>query len=267
MTSSIPIPQGDENNVVLTPRYTRLGWDTSTDVNWTDYDVNTRIEVDFFNGNTSGVFGSYDWRMRFAWIEFGPLLVGQAASVFMDYDVFPNVLDYQGPPGMILMRQGLARFKFPVHGDDTTVALGVEQPYSDIQWEENGEFVVNPGRASSQIQVWTEMCRQMPDFTGNLRHDYDYGHVQAAGIVRLLSFSEAATGDEFNEVGYGGNLTGTWHPYAWCTGCSPKNTKCPTPMQKSRFLGAICGRQGNQSVFPRSKRIGSRRCFYSRYRF
>ena len=124
VTSSIPIPQGDENNVVLTPRYTRLGWDTSTDLNWTDYDVNTRIEVDFFNGNTSGVFGSYDWRMRFAWIEFGPLLVGQAASVFMDYDVFPNVLDYQGPPGMILMRQGLARLKFPIYGDDTTRRLG-----------------------------------------------------------------------------------------------------------------------------------------------
>ena len=78
-------------------------------------------------------------------LRFGPLLVGQAASVFMDYDVFPNVLDYQGPPGMILMRQGLARIKFPIHGDDTTVAFGVEQPYSDIQWEENGEFVVNPG--------------------------------------------------------------------------------------------------------------------------
>ena len=36
VTSSIPIPQGDENNVVLTPRYTRLGWDTSTDLNWTE---------------------------------------------------------------------------------------------------------------------------------------------------------------------------------------------------------------------------------------
>ena len=200
MTSSIPIPQGDENNVVLTPRYTRLGWDTSTDLNWTDYDVNTRIEVDFFNGNTSGVFGSYDWRMRFAWIEFGPLLVGQAASVFMDYDVFPNVLDYQGPPGMILMRQGLARIKFPVYGDDTTLALGVEQPYSDIQWEENGEFVVNPGTGIITDPDLDRNVQNMPDFTGNFRHDYDYGHVQAAGIFRLISFSEADTGDEFNEA-------------------------------------------------------------------
>ena len=256
VTSSIPIPQGDENNVVLTPRYTRLGWDTSTDVNWSSYDVNTRIEVDFFNGNTSGVFGSYDWRMRFAWIEFGPLLVGQAASVFMDYDVFPNVLDYQGPPGMILMRQGLARIKFPVFGDDTTLALGVEQPYSDIQWEENGEFVVNPGTGIITDPDLDRNVQNMPDFTGALRHDYDYGHVQAAGIMRLLSFSEAVTEDEFNEAGYGGNLTGTWHPYAWCTGCSPKCTSCPTPMQKSRFLAQYAAGKGINRYFQDPNGLG-----------
>ena len=256
MTSSIPIPQGDENNVVLTPRYSRLGWDTSTDVNWTDYDVNTRIEVDFFNGNTSGVFGSYDWRLRFAWVEFGPLLVGQAASVFMDYDVFPNVLDYQGPPGMILMRQGLARFKFPVHGDDTTVPSVL----NNLTRTFNGKRTVNslliPGTGIITDPGDDRNVQQMPDFTGNLRHNYDYGHVQAAGIVRLLSFSEAATGDEYNEVGYGGNLTGTWHPYAWCTGCSPKNTKCPTPMEKSRFLGQYAAGKGINRYFQDPNGLG-----------
>ncbi len=256
VTSSIPIPQGDENNVVLTPRYSRLGWDTSTDLAWTDYDINTRIEVDFFNGNTSGVFGSYDWRMRFAWIEFGPFLVGQAASVFMDYDVFPNVLDYQGPPGMILMRQGLARFKFPVFSEDTTIAMGVEQPYSDIQWEENGQFIVNPGTGILTDPGNDRNVQQMPDFTGNVRHAYDYGHVQAAGIVRLISFSEAPNGDEYNETGYGGNLTGTWHPWAWWTGCSPKNTKCPTPCQKSRFLGGYAAGKGINRYFQDPNGLG-----------
>ena len=96
----------------------------------------------------------------------------------------------------------------------------------------------------------------MPDFTGNFRHDYDYGHVQAAGIVRLLSFSEAATGDEFNELGYGGNLTGTWHPYAWCTGCSPKCTNCPTPMQKSRFLGRYAAGKGINRYFQDPNGLG-----------
>jgi hypothetical protein len=38
-----------------------------------DWTVKTRVEMDLFNGNTSGVF--------------------------------PNMLDYEGPPGMMLMRQ------------------------------------------------------------------------------------------------------------------------------------------------------------------
>ena len=254
VTSSIPIPQGNENNAVLTPRYTRLGFDTSTKLNWTDYTVDTRIEVDFFNGNTSGSFGSYDWRMRFAWIEFGPLQVGNAASVFMDYDVFPNVLDYQGPPGMILMRQGLARLKFPVDGDCTTVAMGVEQPYSDIQWEQNGQFVVNPGTGIITDPGDDRNVQQMPDFTGNIRHDYGYGHVQAAGIVRLISFSEAPNGEEFNQTGYGGNLTGTWHPYAWCNGCCPKNSD--DPWVKSRFLGGYAAGHGITRYFQDPNGLG-----------
>ena len=54
VTSSIPVPQGRGQNFVLTPRYTRLGWDTETPIESLDWKVKTRIEVDFFNGNTSG---------------------------------------------------------------------------------------------------------------------------------------------------------------------------------------------------------------------
>ena len=97
VTSAIPVPQGRGQNTALTPRYTRFGFDTETPLKSLDWTLKTRIEVDFFNGNTSGAFGSFPLRLRFAWADFGPFLVGQAASLFMDYDVFPNVLDYEGP--------------------------------------------------------------------------------------------------------------------------------------------------------------------------
>src|SRR5262249_46251429 len=64
-----------------------------------------------------GAFGSFPIRLRFAWADFGPFLIGQAASLFMDYDVYPNVLDYQGPAGMVLMRQPISS----VHGGETYV--------------------------------------------------------------------------------------------------------------------------------------------------
>lgn len=114
VTSAIPVPQGRGQNFVMTPRYTRLGWDTETPIPWFDWTMRTRIEVDFFNGNTSGAFGSFPLRLRFAWADFGPFLIGQAASLFMDYDVYPNVLDYEGPGG-----------------NGTHAATGRRDPYPD----------------------------------------------------------------------------------------------------------------------------------------
>jgi hypothetical protein len=32
----------------------------------------------------------------------------------MDYSVFPNVLDYEGPPGMVLKRQPVLRVTLPL---------------------------------------------------------------------------------------------------------------------------------------------------------
>src|SRR4029078_6352567 len=111
VNSSIPVPQGKGQNFVLTPRYTRLGFDTLTPLKDPDWGVKTRIEMAFFNGNTSGAFGSFPIRLRFAWIDVGPFLVGQAASLFMDYDVFPNVLDYEGPPCFVLVRQPIIAYR------------------------------------------------------------------------------------------------------------------------------------------------------------
>jgi hypothetical protein len=70
--------------------------------------------------------------LRYAYAEFGPFRLGQAASTFMDYDVFPNVLDYQGPDGMVLMRQVIARVTLPP-GDNWHLAFAADQPYSDIR--------------------------------------------------------------------------------------------------------------------------------------
>ena len=104
--------------------------------------ANERIEMDFFNGNTSGAFGSFPPRLRFAWADFGPFLIGQAAYVFMDYDVFPNVLDYEGPPDMVLMRQVIASVHWNP-SDCVKISVGVEQMYTDMQWNTTNDLA-NP---------------------------------------------------------------------------------------------------------------------------
>jgi len=241
VTSSIPVPQGKGQNFVLTPRYTRFGFDTLTPLkDCYDWEVKTRIEMDFFNGNTSGAFGSFPLRLRFAWIDVGPFLVGQAASLFMDYDVFPNVLDYEGPPGMVLMRQPILAVRVPL-GDRLKLAVGVEQPYSDIQWLDNGEFVVNPGTGIITERGVPKNIQNVPDLTANVRYTGDYGHAQVAGILRKLTFQNALE-RQSDECGYGVNITGTFHPWAYLHGI-PNDAEGRGPMEKSRFLAQFaCGR-------------------------
>jgi hypothetical protein len=241
VTSSIPVPQGSGDNFVLTPRYTRFGFDTETPLGVRDWTLKTRIELDFFNGNTSGAFGSFPLRLRFAWADFGPFLIGQAASLFMDYDVFPNVLDYQGPPGMVLMRQPIVALRVPL-GECLKVSLGIEQPYSDIQWFDGANWIVNPGTGIIATPGVARNIQDVPDLTWNVRYVGTYGHVQLAGIARKLAY-QGANGDEVSAVGYGASVTATLHPWALLCG-TPTSGDCATPMSRSRFLGQFAAGNG-----------------------
>jgi hypothetical protein len=254
VTSTIPVPQGKGQNFVMTPRYTRLGFDTLTPLkDCYDWEVKTRIEMDFFNGNTSGVFGSFPIRLRFAWIDVGPFLVGQAASLFMDYDVYPNVLDYQGPPGMVLMRQPILAVRIPI-ADNLKLSVGVEQPYSDIQWLEGGEFVVNPNTGIITEPGVPKNIQNMPDFTANIRYTGDYGHVQVAGILRKLTFQNAIE-RQTNDCGYGVNITGSFRPWAFLHG-TPNDAQCQTPLDKSRVLGQFAWGRGISRYFNDTNGLG-----------
>jgi len=241
VTSSIPIPQGEGQNMVLTPRYTRLGFDTETKMDCPDWTIKTRIEMDFFNGNTSGLFGSFPLRLRFAWIEFDHIRVGQDASLFMDYDVFPNVLDYEGPPGMVLMRQPVFSLRFKPD-EHWKVALGVEQPYSDIEWFDGANWVVNPGTGIITDPTVPKNVQDLVDFTGHVRYEHDYGHMQVAGILRKLSYQPVGS-NNLDELGYGVNVTGTFHPWAYASGC-PKNTESCDVSLKSRILAQYAAGKG-----------------------
>ena len=55
---------------------------------------------------------------------------GQTHSLFMDINVFPNVIDYWGPAGMVFLRNPQVRWT-PIRGDHT-VAIAIEQLSSDI---------------------------------------------------------------------------------------------------------------------------------------
>ena len=243
VTSAIPVPQGRGQNAVLTPRYTRLGFDTETPIKNMDWTLKTRIEMDFFNGNTSGAFGSFPLRLRFAWADFGPFLIGQAASLFMDYDVFPNVLDYQGPRGMVLMRQPVLALHVPI-GEKLKFSIGIEQPYSDIQWLENGAWVVQPGHRDHHHAGVARNVQDVPDFTANIRYAGDYGHVQVAGIVRKLTYQPAAGALRPRRARLRRQRDRHVPPVGRTARHAEERGLTRPPLSKSRFLGQFAAGRG-----------------------
>ena len=50
--------------------------------------------------------------VRHMYASWGPFLAGQTNTLFMDGDIFPNVIDYWGPAGMVFVRNPQLRWTF-----------------------------------------------------------------------------------------------------------------------------------------------------------
>ncbi len=130
--------------------------------------------------------------------------VGQYDSNFMDIGVFPNTIDYWGPPGMVFVRNPQFRIT-PVNRDGMTVAFSLEAPNTVI---DTGKVTdVDPALGAGIVSH-----NRLPDAVLSFKYERDWGHVRAAGILRQVGFqnSASADGEPSNEkTGYGLNLSGT----------------------------------------------------------
>ena len=70
-------------------------------------------------------------RIRHMYAKWGPFLAGQTNSLFMDGDIFPNVIDYWGPTGMVFVRTPQLRWTF-LDRNGWTAAVALEHPSDDI---------------------------------------------------------------------------------------------------------------------------------------
>jgi hypothetical protein len=133
------------------------------------------------------------------------------------------------------MRQVIGRVTVPIT-DRLDVAFAVEQPYSDIQWFQDDMFVVNPGSGIISTAGLPRNVQDVPDFTGHVRYDSDFGHVQVAGILRKLTF-QPSVGSDMNVLGGGVNISADFHPWAWLMCSNPELKENPTALERSRILG------------------------------
>src|SRR6266478_2775298 len=140
VTSSIPIPTVvGVNNSTVSIRPTRLNLDfriPSTQFG----DVRFYVEGDLFGTNATTP------RLRHAYTQVRNVLIGQTFSNFMDPDGFPDTLDFQGPNGMVSIRNPQFRYGLAL-SPSTTFYVSVEKPSSDITFK-TSQFSSQPNAPS-----------------------------------------------------------------------------------------------------------------------
>lgn len=185
---------GKDGETVFSVRQSRLGFKGFLPT--AAGELRGKFEFDLFGVGSDA--GQTTFRLRHAYGEIGPFLAGQTNSLFMDGDVFPNTIDYWGPNGMIFYRNIQARWT-PLNRDGTSLAVALEGPGVGI---DNGSTGLSGLSGHNRL----------PDATAQLRLVRDWGHFQAAGILRSLGYeTDGTAGNDPSgtKTGYGLNLSGS----------------------------------------------------------
>jgi hypothetical protein len=202
--SRIATPEGEfgpNGDTSLSVKQSRLGLIGKTDIGKLQFEG--KFEFDLFGVGDNA--GKTYFRLRHAYASLGPVLVGQTNSLFMDGGIFPNVIDYWGPAGMVFLRTPQVRLTaFDRNG--LRLAFAVEKVADDI--DPGGLRFIVPDIGANIVGK-----TNTPNVTMQARYEKDWGHVQLAGIVRALAYETEGTPDNApsgNLTGWGINATGTY---------------------------------------------------------
>jgi hypothetical protein len=135
-------------------------------------------------------------RVRHVYGEMGHWLFGQTNSVFMDVDVFPNVIDYWGPAGELFYRVPMARYT-STNSKGRSIAVSLENPNASVDSGKVNQFDPTLG-----IRAHTEW----PVLAAHYRQDGGFGHYQLAGGVFPVGFESATSANgkpEGQRTGWG----------------------------------------------------------------
>ncbi|MEM7547906.1 MAG: DcaP family trimeric outer membrane transporter [Pseudomonadota bacterium] len=189
--------QNDANAFSFAARESRLNLRTRTPTEYGDF--KTLFEADFVGSPTFGetFSNSFNFRLRHAVADFGPVKVGQFWSLFTPLIAYPNTVDFQGPAGIPFQRQAQVRYTYK--DDNLTLAASIENPETTATlFSDTGPF----GSINSSTPVGgvgTISFDAAPDFIAAATYKTKAGPVKLAGLARSLSVD---TTDD-NAFGYG----------------------------------------------------------------
>lgn len=196
--TKLPAFQGEfapDGKTFFGVRQTRFGLKTVTPTGWGD--LKTQFEFELFGTGVDA--GQTTFRLRHAYGELGHFLAGQTWSPFMDPDVFPNSLEYWGPPGMVFFRNLQLRW-MPIVGD-SHLWFALERPGASA----------DQGSYTGRIELEGVKPKfNWPDFSWQARLARSWGYFQVAGMLRKIGWTDT-TPDRFDlsgtAIGWGVNVS------------------------------------------------------------
>jgi hypothetical protein len=161
-------------------------------------EIKTIFEFELFG--TGADAGQTTFRLRHAWGELGQVGAGQYWSAFVDPDIYPNEVEYWGPPGMVWYRNVQLRWT-PWTDGNSRFVVAAERPGA------SGD----QGAYADRIELTGIQARfPMPDISSHYRMARDWGHVQLSGIVRKIYWDDTLDDGidlSGNDTGWGVSLS------------------------------------------------------------
>jgi hypothetical protein len=176
-------PDGNAYFSVRQTRFGVRGW-TQTPIG----ELKTVFEFDMFGVGVDE--GQTTIRPRHFYAELGPWLVGQTNTPFMDGDVFPNTLEYWGPTGMVFFRN--IQIRYAVLQGENELFVALERPGASA----------DQGTFSDRTELDSVKGRfPYPDLSAHFKKSGKWGHVQLAGMLRSMHWTDIHTTGGYNISG------------------------------------------------------------------
>jgi len=193
-TSEIPLdptPYDKTFRFHMTAQQSRLNFGVNYLTPWGN--LKGFVSGDFASGNNAL------FRLRQAYLELGPLLLGQANTTFGNPNVVPATIDFEGPNSATTLRNPMIRYSNKI-AKGFSYIIAIEMRGTDRKPLMVGGKVVE------------KEFNAMPALVATINKESDWGVVSLSGTVSNARFFNVDS-IEKNTIGYGGAFSAiikTW---------------------------------------------------------
>ena len=149
------------------------------------------VESDFWGENGH-------MRLRKAFVETTHWQVGQNWNNFGDESIWPNIMEWEGPPSGIWLRTPHVKYMNTFKNPNWIYEASIEAPIdTDFAYEEFQPLI-------------DEVDQITPDLTFAIKYKREWGHLRMSSILRNVRYK---LDDDINSfVGYGFTFSGIYKP-------------------------------------------------------